>query len=95
VSGTAQNNLRTKENLSPPAARFDLDQNAGEALPSIGSMPVFLYRCPNTGLKVQGWVADDPKPQTDATYEAVTCTACTRVHMVNPSTERVLGSDDE
>ena len=58
-------------------------------------MAVFLYRCPNTGLKVQGWAADNPKPQTDATYEPVTCTACTRLHMVNPSTGRVLGSDDK
>jgi hypothetical protein len=58
-------------------------------------MPVFLYRCPNTGLKVQGWVADDPDRGDDATYESVTCIACTRLHMVNPSTGRVLGSDDE
>jgi hypothetical protein len=57
-------------------------------------MPVFLYRCPNTSLKVQGWVADDPERQTDVAYEPVTCIACTRVHMVNPSTGRVLGSDD-
>jgi hypothetical protein len=58
-------------------------------------MPVFLYRCPNTGLKVQGWVADDPERPSDASYEPVTCVACTRVHMVNPNTGRVLGSDDD
>ena len=23
-------------------------------------MAIFLYRCPNTGQQVQGWIADDP-----------------------------------
>jgi hypothetical protein len=40
-------------------------------------------------------MADDPERRDDVTYEPVTCIACTRLHMVNPSTERVLGSDDE
>jgi hypothetical protein len=29
------------------------------------AMPPFVYRCPNTGLNVQGWVADDP-PEGEA-----------------------------
>jgi hypothetical protein len=28
-------------------------------------------------------------------YEAVTCTACTRIHLVNPRTGRVLGADGD
>jgi hypothetical protein len=55
-------------------------------------MAPFLYRCPNTGLNVQGWVADDPTERDKETYETVTCTACTRLHVVNPSTGRVLGT---
>ena len=47
-------------------------------------MGVFLYRCPNTGLRVQGWVADDPTERDDDDYEAVACVACTRTHLVNP-----------
>lgn len=59
-------------------------------------MPVFIYRCPYTGLNVQGWVADDPElAEADATYVSVTCVACTRMHLVNPSTEKVLGSEDD
>lgn len=58
-------------------------------------MAAFLFRCPNTGLKVQGWVAEAPPAASDETYEAVTCTACVQVHLVNPVTGRVLGSDDE
>jgi hypothetical protein len=58
-------------------------------------MPTFLYRCPNTTMAVQGWVADDPTRRTSDSYEAVTCTACTRVHMVNPKTGKVMGQRDK
>jgi hypothetical protein len=54
----------------------------------------FLYRCPNTGLNVQGWIADDPTDGEADTYEAMTCTACTRVHLVNPKTGKVVGADE-
>jgi hypothetical protein len=50
------------------------------------------------GLNVQGWTADDPELSEAGgeaeTYEAVTCVACTRVHMVDPKTGKVLGRDD-
>jgi hypothetical protein len=52
-------------------------------------MIAFVYRCPATGLKVQGHVADDLIDGGD-TYEAVTCTACGRVHLVNPKSGKVL-----
>lgn len=58
-------------------------------------MPSFIYRCPATGLNVQGWVADDPNEDEAETYEALTFMACTRVHLVNPKTGKVLGADDE
>lgn len=56
-------------------------------------MPTFVYRCPTTGLRVQGWIADDPTD--DEAFEAVTCLACTRVHLVNPKTGKVIGEDDD
>lgn len=53
----------------------------------------FVYQCPTTGYKVQGYVAnfvaDDP--ERDDAYEPVTCTLCSRVHLVNPKTGKVLG----
>ena len=54
-------------------------------------MAAFLYRCLNTALNVQGWVADDPTEGKAETYEPLTCTACTQVHLVNPKTGKVLG----
>jgi hypothetical protein len=46
-------------------------------------MPPFLYRCPTTGYRVQGFIAEELPADT---YEAVACTACRRVHLVNPTT---------
>jgi hypothetical protein len=57
-------------------------------------MPTFVYQCPTTGFKVQGYVegfvADNPARDEEA-FEPVTCTICTRVHLVNPKTGKVLG----
>jgi hypothetical protein len=58
-------------------------------------MPPFLYRCPNMGMNVQGWVADDPTEGEGETYHQITCTICTRLHLVNPKTGRVLGTDED
>ena len=46
-------------------------------------MTAFLYRCPTTGYQVQGWADDNPQNAAEL-YQAVTCHACGRVHLVNP-----------
>lgn len=58
-------------------------------------MATFIYRCPATGLNVQGWVADDPSEGEAETYEPMTCTACTRIHLVNPKTGKPIGQNEE
>lgn len=58
-------------------------------------MATFVYRCPTTGLRVQGWVADGSTERDDDRYEAVTCDACAREHLVNPKTGKVLGHEDD
>ena len=60
-------------------------------------MTSFLYRCPKTGQMVQGWSADD---RTDdgadtATHETVQCLACRAIHLINRSTGKVAGGNDE
>jgi hypothetical protein len=57
-------------------------------------MPPFLYRCPNTSLQVQGFVAEEVPDDADS-YKSVTCLACLQVHYVNPITGKVLGQEDE
>jgi len=52
-----------------------------------------VYRCPRTGQMVQGWIADEP--MGGEAYEPVTCTACGRVHLINPKTGKILESTKE
>ena len=56
-------------------------------------VPAFLYRCPNTGLRVQGWIANERTELDEDNFEAMTCPACGRVHLVNPKTGTVLGAN--
>ena len=55
-------------------------------------MRPFLYRCPNTGQKVQTWAVMTPKTMTRATSIVP---ACAHAHLINPKNGKVLGSDDE
>jgi len=56
-------------------------------------MPLFLYRCPKTGARVQGFTAEDVS-EDHHSYEPVTCPVCRQIHHVNPTTGKVLGEDD-
>jgi hypothetical protein len=49
-----------------------------------------IYRCPHTGMDVQTSLQ---KENNDAarTYETVTCSACTRIHLINTTTGTVAG----
>ena len=56
-------------------------------------MAPFIYRCPNTGFRIQASAAEEITEDED-TYEPVTCVMCQQVHLVNPFTGKVLGEDD-
>jgi len=58
------------------------------------TMATFLYRCPKTRLRVQGWVADEPNQPEKQSYEALTCLACGGVHLVNPASGRTIDDGD-
>ena len=53
-------------------------------------MVTVLYRCPNTGFRVQGYPAEEESVDRDG-HLPVTCLACKFVHLVNPKTGEVLG----
>jgi hypothetical protein len=58
-------------------------------------MPVFLCTCPSTKLEVQYWLDDDKKDDiSDTEYEAVTCEACAKVHLINWKRGKLLGQED-
>jgi hypothetical protein len=58
-------------------------------------MAAFIYRCPTTGLKVQGWFPEEVPTKESYTYETVKCPACNGVHLVDPSTGKALGDDED
>ena len=57
-------------------------------------MGAFLFLCPNTGQHVQVWWAEEVDPN-DERYEAITCNACQRLHLVHPGTGKVMGAPTE
>jgi hypothetical protein len=58
-------------------------------------MPVFVCTCPSTKLDVQYSLDDDKKDDVpDTEYEAVTCEACAKVHLINRKTGKLLGQED-
>jgi len=44
----------------------------------------FLYRCPVTGLTVQGLSIDSAPPGNGTEMRTVMCLACRRIHIVKP-----------
>ncbi len=49
-----------------------------------------VFRCPETGLNVQHWLAEVPNEPT-GTHRPVVCKACTKLHFINSSTGKLLG----
>ena len=57
-------------------------------------MAKLIFRCAQTGMNVQVWLPEtEPTERTDC-YEPVACPACTRLHLVNKFTGKML-SDKE
>jgi hypothetical protein len=52
-------------------------------------MPLFMYRCPTTGYRVQGFASEDTSEDYHI-YEPMTYPVCRQVHHVNPATGIVL-----
>jgi hypothetical protein len=45
-------------------------------------------------MNVQHWL-DDDEDVPDNEYEAVTCLACARLHLINRKTGKLLGQQDD
>ena len=70
-----------------------LQINSGfRSVPYRNTMATFVYRCPLTGLNVQGWIASDAAESSDV-FEALQCLACGVRHLVNPATGKVIGGN--
>ena len=57
-------------------------------------MAAFIYRCPNTRVRIQALAAKAIKDDAD-TYQLVACVMCKQVHLVNPFTGKLLGEQQK
>jgi hypothetical protein len=73
---------------------FALDHGRASQGRHISTMANFVFRCPVTGFNVQHLLDDDPDVSENE-YEAIACPACTRIHLVNRRSGKLLGQDDE
>ena len=58
-------------------------------------MAKFIFRCVQTGMNVQVWLPEAAPTDRADSYELVPCPACTRLHLVNRNTGRILGDKEE
>ena len=54
----------------------------------------FFSAARTLAIESQGFIAEDVSDDLEG-YKAITCLACQRTHLVNPTTGKVLGVDDE
>ena len=57
-------------------------------------MAAFVYRCPNTRVRIQALAAEAITDDADA-YQLVACVMCKQVHLVNPFTGKLLGEQQK
>ena len=55
-------------------------------------MVQFIFKCPATGLNVQHLDDDEDVPKNE--FVAVICPACTKMHLINRKTRKLLGQPD-
>ncbi len=58
-------------------------------------MESLVFRCTQTGANVQVWLPDKTQSDRADSYEAITCPACARVHLVNRQTGKMLGDKEK
>jgi hypothetical protein len=58
-------------------------------------MENLVFRCTQTGTTVQVGLPDRASPERADSYEAVTCPACARVHLINRKTGKMPGDREQ
>jgi hypothetical protein len=68
-----------------------------EGLAQSCGMTPLVYRCPDKGMKVQTWFADEPSErEVDIErLETVHCLVCARRHLINFKTGEVIAEGAE
>jgi hypothetical protein len=58
-------------------------------------MAKLIFRCVQTGMNVQVWLPDEAPADRADSYESVACPACTRLHLINKITGKILGDKEK
>ena len=58
-------------------------------------MAKLIFRCVGTGMNVQVWLPEEAPTDRADSYESVNCPACTRLHLVNRITGKILGDKEK
>ena len=58
-------------------------------------MKTLHYRCPITGKSVHGHLEVEEGTVDDSAHKQLRCSSCGRVHLINPTTGRLLFDADE
>jgi len=54
-----------------------------------------IFRCTRTGMNVQVSLPDASPADRGDSYEAVSCPACARLHLVNKTTGKMLSEKEK
>ena len=71
---------------------MQINRSLAPAAYPVGNMgKPFVFRCPTTGLNVQGYLEErEPQPGPRPRYEPMSCLACGLFHLVNSQTGQLL-----
>jgi hypothetical protein len=58
------------------------------------SLMSYTYLCPVTGKRVQAWLAEPVAPDM-VRFDAIDCIACGGTHLINPTTGKLMGDEEE
>jgi len=73
--------------------RVELSLRKGLHDPTMSSF--IIFQCPETGFNVQTRIIrEQPRPGDGKFYEPFSCPICTRTHLIDPVTGKVLGASE-
>jgi hypothetical protein len=77
------------------ATLFEAYQEGSKALAASWGMVNHIYHCTRTGMNVQVVMSEVTASDPTDRYEAITCPACARLHLVNKTTGKILGEREK
>jgi hypothetical protein len=67
----------------------------GRTTASTSKMGKLIFRCTRTGMNVQIEMPEMASTDHADSYESLTCPACTRIHLINKTTGKMLGDNEK